>query len=96
MVKVEAKPKSGGCVVLNAKHKVRVSYGMTAAGLLYVWVRLKDGRTLSLFVNRETGLVVGDVTEGKNCGNEFIRRNAPPPLSADERAALEALVPESA
>lgn len=94
-MKVECKTRGGGCVTLSEKHGVRASYkvagvaGLPTPEILYVWMKLRDGRRLQVFVNRETGLVVVDAHERRgNAGNEFIRRTVPPPLDAETKRKL--------
>jgi len=94
-MKIECETPGGGCVTLSKEHGVRASYkvagigGQPAPELLYVWMKLRDGRDLQLFVNRETGLVVADAVEKRGkAGNEFIRRMVPPPLSTGMKRKL--------
>ena len=48
-------------------------------------IKLFDGRTLNIFFNRATELLVVDVLDAdENGGNEFVRINVPP---APERPA---------
>ena len=55
--------------------------------------QLKDGRTVELFVNPETRLVVVDVIEkGGQCGNEFVRCTAPSAMTAKEQRELKAAI----
>ena len=80
MVKVNCETKSGGAVTLNEQHGVRASYAVASAGgmeprqILYVWINLSGGRTLQVFVNRETELFVADIVnkDGKS-GTEVVR-----------------------
>jgi hypothetical protein len=71
----------GGCVELNEEHGVRASYAVATVGdrppaeLLHVWTKLRDGRTVSYFLNRETGLAVVDVFDtSEKSGVEILRR----------------------
>lgn len=72
----------GGAVDLSRYHKVWASYAVASVGsqpapeILYAGVGLPDGRSISLFVNRETGLVVvGVVDKSGRSGCEILRRN---------------------
>lgn len=73
MVKVNSQTEQGGAVEFNKDHGAWASYGVHN-GLLYAGVKLSDGRTVQLFVNRESGLVVADVI-GKSgkAGREILR-----------------------
>lgn len=74
MVKVNCETEQGGAVEFNKDHGAWASYGVHD-GLLYAGVKLNDGRTVQLFVNRETGLVVADVLEKRGLsGYEILRK----------------------
>jgi hypothetical protein len=76
-----AESPKGGAVQFNEAHGAWASYAvasvadMPAPEILYSGARLKDGRAVQFFLNRETGLVVVDVID-KNGegGNEILRR----------------------
>jgi hypothetical protein len=63
---------------LNTEHHVWASYAVTSEHeIFYAGVKLPSGRTVQLFVNRETGLVVVDVgNQGGTGGNEILRVDA--------------------
>lgn len=95
-VKIVCKSDGGGTAELGPD--VTVSYKVCTVGdlpvpeLFHAWIKLRDGRTLSLFVNRENGLVVADVQEKRGpYGNEFIRRMVPSPISRADRRKLAAM-----
>ena len=79
-MKVVCETKDGGSVQFSEKDGVWASYAVAgglseAPELFYAGVGLPDGRSVNLFVNRETGLVVVDVVDpdGK-AGVEVLRR----------------------
>jgi hypothetical protein len=81
-MKVNCKTRKGGSVELNKKHGVWASYSVARAGtcapaeILYAGAKLKDGRRVVFFLNRETGLVVVDVVDRSDkSGIEILRRN---------------------
>lgn len=96
MIKVNCDTPVGGSVTIG--DHVTVSYRVVAVGesgpmdIFYAWVKMPDGRRLSLFVNRETGLVVADIDEKKYPGGtEFVRSTVPPPLTVAQKRALSKL-----
>lgn len=71
----------GGAITLNEKHGVSASYAVATVGnlppseIFYGFAKLKDGRRIQFFLNRETNLVVVDVINKRETGgNEIIRR----------------------
>lgn len=82
-MKVNCETAKGGEVEFNKDHGVWASYAVAAVAdippseLFYAGVKLTDGKSLQLFVNRETGLVVVDVVakSGKR-GIEVLRVDA--------------------
>lgn len=56
--------------------------------IAYVWIDLGDGTTLALFFNRETRLLVAEVSCLEGGGHEFVRTSAPR-LSEAFRRGLE-------
>ena len=82
-VLVTANTTKGGAVTLNEQHGVWASYAVAGVGgiepseLFYAGLKLPDGRGVSLFVNRESGLIVIDVVDkdGKG-GVEVLRYTA--------------------
>jgi hypothetical protein len=82
-VKIKAETVKGGAVELNKEHGVTASYAVAAVGasepdeLFFANVKLPSGKTVSFFVNRDTGLVVVDIIAKRgNGGNEVLRMNA--------------------
>ena len=80
-VMVTALSKKGGAVKLSEPHGVWASYavagvpGTEPSELFYAGLKLPDGRGISLFVNRENGLVVVDVVDKDGEGGvEVFRR----------------------
>jgi len=75
-VKINCETAKGGAAVFNEDHGVWASYAVTTVGdlppseLFYSGIKLPNGKTVKLFVNRETGLVVLDVVE--KCGNRGV------------------------
>jgi hypothetical protein len=95
-VKIVCESSGGGTAELGpdvtVSYKVASVADLPAPELFHAWIKLTDGRTLSLFVNRETGLVVADAHEKRGpYGSEFIRRTVPPPLSKSDRRKLAAM-----
>lgn len=83
MVKVNCETKKGGAVELNKGHGVWASYAVATAGdlppseILLVGAKLKDGRRVQFFLNRETGLIVVDVIDKNEKGGcEILRKTA--------------------
>jgi hypothetical protein len=77
-VEITCESPKGGAAKLGKD--VTVSYAVAsvaeypASELFYAWVKLPNGKTVSLFVNRETGLVVVDVVrKDERGGNEILR-----------------------
>jgi len=72
--KVDAITAKGGAVTLNKDQGVWVSYAVATVGdadppeVFYSGLKLKDGRTLQIFINRETNLVVVDIGNKKGTG----------------------------
>ncbi len=82
-IEVELITPKGGVVCMNQEHGVRVSYAVATVDalapqeLLYVWMKLPSGRSVQLFVNRESGLIVVDVVDKRGVrGNEVLRCHA--------------------
>lgn len=73
-VKVNCETDKGGAVEFGGSRDVWASYAVATAGdlppreLFYAGIKLHCGRTVSLFVNRETGLVTVDVPNKKGAG----------------------------
>ena len=73
-VLVTANSKKGGAVTLNEQHGVRASYATAGIfsrdpkELFYAGIKLPDGRGISLFVNRENGLIVVNVGKSNSKG----------------------------
>lgn len=77
---------------LTVSYKVVSVADEPAMDIAYVWMKMPDGRRLEVFINRESGLVVCDIQEKRGlCGNEFVRRTIPPPLSKSTKRKLAAL-----
>ena len=84
MIKINVVTEKGGAVELNKKHGVWASYAVAGVDtlppseILYAGVNMKNGKTLSVIFNRETGLLVVDVVKedkkGRSAGVEVIRR----------------------
>lgn len=79
-VKVNAETEKGGAVELNKKHGVWASYAVASVGdlpapeIMYAGIKLPSGKTVQLFVNRESGLVVVDIiNKGGKSGTEIVR-----------------------
>ena len=77
-VNITCETSKGGCAKLGKD--VTVSYAVAsvadlpASEILYVWVKLPSGKTVQLFVNRETGLIVIDVVrKDERGGNEILQ-----------------------
>lgn len=88
--------EKGECVEVG--EHVTASYAVAgvadrpAPEILYVWVKMKDGRTLDVFFNRENDLLVVDVHEKRGkFGNEVVRMTLPPPIDAETRRRLSTL-----
>jgi hypothetical protein len=68
-MKILCQTGRGGAVTLNEGHGVSCSYAVATVGdseppeLLYTFARLRDGRSVQFFLNRETGLVVLDLID---------------------------------
>jgi hypothetical protein len=85
-VTITCETEKGGAVSLNKGHGVWASYAVATAGdlpppeTLHVGITLRCGRTVSLFVNRETGLVVVDTSASKGDagGTELLRTTLTP------------------
>ena len=82
MVEITAETPQGGAVKLNTKHGVWASYCVAQVGdlppseILYAGAKLKDGRRVQFFLNRETGLVVVDVIDKNGKGGVEILRTS--------------------
>lgn len=77
-VEVKNETDEGGLVELNKKHAVWASYasvdGMPGNQLFRAGIALNNGKSVQLFVNRETGLVVLDlISKDGVSGTELIR-----------------------
>jgi len=75
------KTAKGGAITLNEKHGVSASYAVATVGdlpaseILYAFAKLKGGRRIQFFLNRETNLVVVDVIDkNEQGGREILRR----------------------
>lgn len=93
MVKIQYESPEGASVRIGTDLTVAYNTlevaGQAQHGIVYVWLTMPDGRTLSLFVNRERGLVVADIGEKSgDCGTEFVRRTIPPPLTPSEKRRI--------
>lgn len=84
-VRVNCVTHKGGAVNLNQEHHVWASYAVATAGglepaeLLHAGAKLKDGRSVQFFLNRETGLVVVDViNKNGESGTELLRKTIDP------------------
>ena len=80
---IQCQTRKGGSVRLNGRHGVWASYAVAGVGgqptpeIFHAGVKLRDGRQVQFFLNRETGLVVVDVMAKHNRGgNEVLRLNA--------------------
>lgn len=80
MVKVNCETAKGGAVQLNAKHHVWASYAVATVGdsappeIMYAGIKLRSGKSVQFFVNRDTGLIVLDViNKGERGGCELVR-----------------------
>jgi hypothetical protein len=80
-VTISCETSKGGAAKLGKD--VTVSYAVAGvadlpvAELFYAWVKLPNGKTVQVFVNRETGLIVVDVVrKDERGGNEILRANA--------------------
>lgn len=83
-VKVNCETPKGGSVEFGKRREVWASYAvagvvdMPRPELFYAGVKLSGGKSVSLFVNRETGLVVVDVVNrGGKSGTEVLRQVVP-------------------
>ncbi len=71
----------GGAITLNEKHGISASYAVATVGdlppseIFYAFAKLKGGRRLQFFLNRETGLVVVDVIDKNEKGGREILRH---------------------
>ena len=80
-VKVTCESEAGGAVCLNEAHGVWASYAVATAGdlppplCLTVGIGLPGGRSLQLFVNRETGLVCVNLTDKDEAGGTELFRS---------------------
>jgi len=80
-MKINAVTAKGGAVEINKSHGVWASYAVGSVGtqppaeILYAGVKLKSGKTIQFFVNRETGLVVLDlINKSETGGVELLRK----------------------
>lgn len=78
-MKIKAKSDCGGCVEfakgVSASYAVASVADHPAPPIFYAWVKLPCGRTVQVFVNRESGLVVVDiVAESGKSGVEILRK----------------------
>lgn len=80
-VKVNCETPKGGSVEFGKKREVWASYAVAGVAdlprqeLFYAGVNLPGGKSVSLFVNRENGLVVVDiVNKGGKSGTEVLRK----------------------
>ena len=79
-VKINCESEKGGAVEFGGNREVWASYAVAGVGdlpkpeLFYAGVKLANGRSVSLFVNRETGLVTVDVPNKRGDGGVEILR----------------------
>lgn len=100
-VQVMCESAQGGAVRLSQVHPVAASYAVAAAGdlppseCLTVWVTLACGRTVQLFVNRQTGLVtVSSADKDETGGTELFRQTVGRARPAGRRYVLQPLEAE--
>lgn len=83
-MKIHYQQDDGASVVVNEKHHVHIAYtegGLDSgdghkwhADIMYAGARLKDGRRVEFFLNRETNLIVVDViAKNEKGGREVLR-----------------------
>lgn len=84
-LQITAKTSKGGAVSFNPKQGVWASYATAtvanrpAPEIFYAGAKLKDGRRVQFFLNRETGLIVVDVIDkDEKGGTEILRRTMTP------------------
>lgn len=81
MIKINSNTMDCCSVELHTKHRVSAHYSINKhedvkIPTLNVVAGMRDGRTLSIFFNRESGLFVADIIAKHNKGgNEFVRVN---------------------
>ena len=91
-MKIQCRTQKGGSVRLNQRHGVWASYavagvsGLPTPELFYAGARLRCGRRVEFFLNRETGLIVVDIIAiGEKSGHEVLRMNADAVSTAGRR-----------
>lgn len=84
-MKINCETPKGGAVVFNDAQNVWASYAVAGVGgapapeLFYASLELPHGKSVSFFVNRETGLVVVDVIDADEKGGvEILRHQVQP------------------
>jgi hypothetical protein len=84
-MKILCQTGRGGAVTLNEGHGVSCSYAVATVAdaeppeLLYTFARLRDGRSVQFFLNREAGLVVLDlIDQGGDAGRGLLRQTLYP------------------
>ena len=82
-MQIQCTTKNGGSVQINQQHGVWASYAVASVAdlpppeILYAGATLPNGRQVQFFLNRESGLVVVDITQAdQRGGNEVLRINA--------------------
>lgn len=79
-VKVNCESDKGGAVEFGGNRDVWASYAVAGVGdlprpeIFYAGVKLRCGKNVNIFVNRETGLVTVDVPNKKGDGGVEILR----------------------
>lgn len=80
-MKINATSEKGGSVTLNEDCNAWASYSVHEMhdNLFYAGITMKDGHSIQLFVNRESGLVVLDYRhKNDKGGNELLRKTLNP------------------
>ena len=79
-IKVNCTTEAGGSVEFGDKKDAWASYAVAGANgepppeHFYAGIKLKNGKRISLFVNRETGLVVLDAASSAKSNVELVRK----------------------
>ena len=81
MITINCQTEQGGAVEFNKDHGIWASYAVATVGdippaeLFYTGAKLKDGSTITFFLNRESGLIVIDhIHKSGKKGVELLRR----------------------
>lgn len=81
MIEVKTVSDNGGAVYFNKEHGVWASYASATVGnkppaeIYLAGIKLKDGRSVQFFVNRDNNLVCVDVIDADSKGGcEILRR----------------------